>query len=81
MTEKQLRKFIKIRNASNFQSNMQFNFDAEAAGFRATDLGKPTKKQKEDGTFFYWWNTPFGILVERFGVLRLFTRQQKKQIA
>lgn len=75
MTEKQLRKFIKIRNLSNFQNNLQFAFDAEASGFDVKELDKATYEHREpDGISFYWWNTPFGILVERLGKMRLFKK-------
>lgn len=75
MTEKQLRKFIKIRNASSFSSNFQFASDAEDAGFKVGELGEANRRNKPNGSLFYWWKTPFGILVERFGTMRLFKKQ------
>ena len=70
MTKEQLLKFIKIRNASGFQSNLQFEFDAREAGFDAKDLGHVAKV--DNG--LYEWKTPHGVLVEFHGVLELMLR-------
>jgi hypothetical protein len=39
LTMKQLQKFVKTRNKSGFQSNLQFQIDASASGFGVDDLG------------------------------------------
>lgn len=70
ITAEKLRRFVKIRNASAFNSNLQFQADADEAGFSSTDLPEPTKPK----IGLYVWKFPFGLLVERNGVLD-FTEQ------
>ncbi len=65
LTRKKLERFIKVRNASPFSSNLQFQIDAHACGFSVDDLGKVVKLK--DGT--YSWATPFGCLLEENGRL------------
>lgn len=67
MTRAQLDRFIRIRNKSGFNSNLQFISDAEEAGFDAVELGNATKH--DFGT--YTWTTPYGTLTERDGCLTL----------
>jgi len=67
MTRDQLKRFIKVRNRSDFATNLQFQIDAEYCGFRVGDLG--TAKKVEDGV--YQWQTPFGLLREAHGHLEL----------
>ena len=59
MIRAQLKKFIEVRNESRYNSNLQFQIDANECGFHASDLGKV--KVTEDG---YQWDTPYGLLVE-----------------
>lgn len=73
MTLKQLMKFIRLRNTSGHASNLQFSFDASAAGFNVNDLGKVTKSERPNGVVFYEWQTPHGTLVECNGQLSLVT--------
>ena len=67
MKRDQLSKFIKRRNESDFQTNLQFEIDIRACGLEVDDLGKA--KKVEDGS--YEWTTPFGKLVEKHGKLSL----------
>lgn len=67
MTKQQLMRFIKRRNASMFDTNLQFQIDAEACGFRIGDLGKATW----NGYNAYVWETPYGTLREVRGKLSL----------
>lgn len=67
ITEAKIAKFIKIRNESPHQSNMQFEFDARQAGFSVADMPKPEKVDEGH----YVWHFPFGKLVEQYGKLRL----------
>lgn len=62
-----LEKFVRTRNKSGFASNLQFAFDADACGFKVEDLGDA--KKTDDG--IYYWETPFGMLVECGGSLML----------
>ncbi len=66
MTKQQLLKFIELRNKSDLQTNMQFCIDAETAGFNIAELGDG--QHAEEG---YVWNTPYGLLIEQNGMLRL----------
>jgi hypothetical protein len=59
-TEKQLRKFVKVRNASPHQGNLQFYFDAEECGIEPTVF--ETVKTIPAG---YLWEFGCGTLVER----------------
>lgn len=59
MTKKQLEKFIRIRNNSQFSSNLQFQIDCNTAGFNVSDLGTATPVVNG-----YEWITPFGKLIE-----------------
>ena len=73
LTEKNLRRFISIRNNSIFPSNLQFYYDAQDAGCDVTDLGPPTRIEDEHGNLIQWeWNVePFGKLIEKNGRMRL----------
>lgn len=79
MTKKQLMKFIRLRNKSQFDSNFAFMSDCDIAGFKHGELGQvkhlPHAKLIRDRYFSFYWDTPFGILVEHFGKIRLFERQ------
>lgn len=79
MTEKQLKKFIKLRNKSQFDSNFAFISDCDLAGFEYKELGQanhlPHAPKIGDRYYDFYWDTPFGILVEHSGNLRLFKRQ------
>lgn len=63
MTKEQLRRFVEIRNASGFSSNLQFAFDATEAGFDVSELG--TAERRSAGG--YRWKTPHGLLLEHPG--------------
>ena len=65
LTKAKLNRFIKMRNASRFHSNLQFTIDCNACGFSLHDLGEATKINESR----YSWNTPFGLLVEDEGKL------------
>ena len=75
MTKEQLLKFIRIRNRSEFTSNLQFGIDADEAGFKVEELGSPSRTWDESGQANgYRWETPFGELRERWFKLALFDR-------
>lgn len=78
MTLKQLENFIKLRNKSEFDSNLSFMFDCDRAGFECKELGQaihlPHAQKIGDRYWSFYWDTPFGILVEHFGKMRLFKR-------
>jgi hypothetical protein len=68
LTEEKLKKFVKVRNKSEFQTNFQFISDCLTCGFDPKDLPTPIKGSPEAGDeFYYIWHTPFGILVEGIG--------------
>lgn len=60
MTKEQLLRFVEIRNASGFSSNLQFAIDAEEAGFKVEELGQAYKRAAGG----YRWETPHGVLIE-----------------
>ena len=67
MTKKQLEKFVKMRNASEYSSNLQFQIDADECGFKVKDLGDPKRvmdSRVKDLAVGYCWETPHGVLVE-----------------
>ena len=66
MTRKQLADFIRRRNTSEFQTNLQFGIDMNAAGILTSDLGKVTKEE-----WGWAWQTRYGRLEERHGKLSL----------
>lgn len=72
MTRKQLERFVKIRNASGFSSNLQFQFDLESVGLKIADLG-PVEVFEATATApkAYVWTTPHGRLREMGGRLEL----------
>lgn len=78
MTLNQLKKFIKYRNQSEFDSNLSFMFDCDRAGFKHGELGQakhlPHAKKIGNQYWSFYWDFPFGILVEHFGKMRLFRR-------
>lgn len=65
-TTAQLEKFVKVRNKSGFASNLQFQIDAVACGFKISDL--PTVEKTAEGNYkwthadwtLYEENTPEG---------------------
>lgn len=67
LTVAKLEKFVNRRNKSEFSSNLQFQIDIEACGFRIKDLGDV--KKTDDG--IYYWLTPYGMLVECGGRMSL----------
>lgn len=67
MTIDQIRRFIRIRNISEFSSNLQFAIDADEAGLNLDELGNGVRIAEGH----YEWQTPFGTLIEQFGQLRL----------
>jgi hypothetical protein len=67
VTKEQLLRFVKIRNASGFSSNLQFGIDAQEAGFDVKELGTPERgwhapEREDEGG--YRWQTAHGTLVE-----------------
>lgn len=71
MTLQQLKKFIKTRNASAYQSNLQFQFDADACRFKISELGDAKKIVTPGGITGYEWQTPHGKLREFMGKMFL----------
>ena len=61
-----LRKFVKIRNVSGFQSNLQFSFDLEEAGLQMSDMPEVQKIAENH----YVWDFPCGRLTEIYGALQ-----------
>jgi hypothetical protein len=59
----QLLRFVKIRNESGFQSNLQFQFDASECGFEVRDLDGPYRYEPGG----WRWFTPHGELIEHPG--------------
>lgn len=70
LTRARLERFVKVRNKSEYQSNLQFLSDCESCGFRVGDLGDVTPVVTENGKH-YVWTTPFGKLIEEYGKLRI----------
>ena len=66
MTKKQLLRFVKTRNASGFASNLQFQIDAEACGFRCEELGEG-RRVPIQGTVGYEWT----VKTKDAGTIRL----------
>jgi hypothetical protein len=77
MTKKQLEKFIKTRNRSRFNSNMQFMIDAQSCGFKESELGEARRVLREGGVWVFEWDTPHGLMVERNGRLYLEAQEMK----
>lgn len=69
LTKAKLDKFIKVRNKSPLNSNLQFSIDANACGFDVDELGDCIKV----GEGHYRWITGVGsyVLYEYFGKLDL----------
>lgn len=63
LTKENILKFVEIRNASTIFTNLQFQIDAEEAGFKVSELGTAIKR-KNSGGIWYKWETPFGTLTE-----------------
>ena len=61
-----LRKFVKIRNSSGLNSNLQFSFDLEEAGLAMKDLPEVIKVTENH----YVWELPCGRLTEIFGAMQ-----------
>lgn len=68
LTKAKVEKFIRIRNKSRFNSNLQFQIDAQEAGIRMDDL--PKAEPLEIGAYA-WDLGKLGRLVERNGKLIL----------
>lgn len=60
MTKEQLLRFIRIRNASGFSSNLQFASDATEVGFKVEALGQVCRRPAGG----YRWETKHGVLIE-----------------
>lgn len=54
LTMKKLQRFVKARRKSGFNSNMQFQIDANDCGFSVADLGE-IEKFDIDGFAAYQW--------------------------
>jgi hypothetical protein len=78
MTKEQLLKFIELRNRPGLGGKMQSVLDAETAGFRFSDLPKPTYCEDDS----YPSETPYGIMFHRRGklVLRDFTPEEQDEL-
>jgi len=63
ITVAQLNKFVRTRNKSPHQSNLQFMCDAEACGFKVDDM--PAAEKVEQG--HYRWKFESGTLEEIHG--------------
>ncbi len=70
LTLAKLEDFIRRRNTSEFQTNLQFQIDMDCAGIVAEDFPQATKR-----AWGYSWETPFGRLEERRGKLKLIYRE------
>ena len=70
MTKEQLVAFMRRRNKSDYNSNLQFQIDAEASGFKVSDLGT-VKPIEMEGIKAYEWATPHGKLIENCGKMSL----------
>lgn len=71
LTRNKLERFVEVRNASEFNTNIQFQLDASSCGFKIADLGDVTKLDDDRYGHVYVWQTPFGELVEAGGKLSL----------
>ena len=69
MTKAQLVRFIKLRNKSAFNTNLQFYFDMNECGIDPTELENATNLNDRIGC---WWDLPHGVLVELYGKLTLY---------
>lgn len=82
LTIQKVRKFVRIRNKSEFDSNLSFIVDCMEAGFEYKELGQakhlPHAQKIGDQYYQFYWDLPFGILVENFGRMRLFAKKGKK---
>lgn len=78
LTIKKVQKFIQFRNKSEFDSNLSFMFDCDRAGFNYKELGQAKNlphAEKVNGRYWqFYWDLPFGILVESHLKLRLFKK-------
>jgi hypothetical protein len=65
MTRAQLDRFVKLRNESEFFSNLQFQFDLETVGLKLADLGEARRVWDANGQANgYRWDTSAGTLRE-----------------
>jgi hypothetical protein len=67
ISKTQLKKFVRVRNESEFSSNLQFQIDAQECGFEAKDLGDPRRvmdTRYDNHPVGYCWVTEHGVLVE-----------------
>ena len=83
--EKAILKFIRLRNSSEFDSNLQFQLDMDAAELKLKDIGKAVKFTDFDKQEVGWcWETPFGTLKEAGGKMslhrNLLTRKQSEKM-
>jgi hypothetical protein len=62
----QLRKFVNIRNRSEFSSNLQFAFDANEAGFDVEALGTAEKVGYKHAPL-YRWQVGHGLMLQEWG--------------
>ena len=67
LTLKQLTRFVKTRNKSGYQSNLQFQIDANACGFSIEDLGK-VAVFTIDGFKGYQWKPVIARVSERSNI-------------
>ena len=58
LTLDKIKKFVAIRNKSEFISNLQFEIDAHSVGLKVADLGKIQKCTTARGLDYYRWPLP-----------------------
>jgi len=61
-TKEQLENFCRMRNASEHQSNLQFQIDAECCGIKPSIFEGPEVLNNHNG---YLWRFASGVVVER----------------
>lgn len=60
-------RFVKMRNASEFNSNLQFGFDLDACGLKLADLGPGDWDHTDPNYPRFIWHTPNNLsLIEDY---------------
>lgn len=62
---KTVSKFVAIRNASEFNSNLQFQIDLKETGIDVREL--PKAEKKDEGWFE--WDLGFCRMIEQYGIM------------
>lgn len=72
MTRAQLLRFIRLRNRKPLPvTHADFRDDAQTCGFLAGDIGPLAFVPLSWGASVFYWRTPFGVMSELDGRLRL----------